>query len=273
MEEATRSQSSALAVPLDGAEPPVVAVVLEPGRPRWTPSCSGRPPVWRKRSAVVSSPSDRSPPMISNAAMGPRSTRAKRGRRGRGSWSPGPRDGSTRGRRRRRTRRRAGGGGRLGRLGGLGGGPPAMGGAGTEHDVRARGGRHGPPRPSVRDLWETPSPSTSSTADLVAAKPAFSGALVADITCASAVQMVTVRPGVLAVPSPAATPPPSCTARRWQAGTGSPSVSRRRDDDIEVLARADVVIGVGTGVAARGVREPQPTGRGHWEPSWPPRER
>ena len=32
---------------------------------------------------------------------------------------------------------------------------------------------------------------------LVAAKPAFAGALVADITCRSATQMVTVRPGVL----------------------------------------------------------------------------
>ena len=32
---------------------------------------------------------------------------------------------------------------------------------------------------------------------LVAAKPAFAGALVADITCRSAAQMVTVRPGVL----------------------------------------------------------------------------
>ncbi len=32
---------------------------------------------------------------------------------------------------------------------------------------------------------------------LVASKPAFAGALVADITCRSATQMVTVRPGVL----------------------------------------------------------------------------
>ena len=38
---------------------------------------------------------------------------------------------------------------------------------------------------------------------LVAAKPAFAGALVADITCRSAIQMVTVRPGVLPAPPPA----------------------------------------------------------------------
>ena len=37
---------------------------------------------------------------------------------------------------------------------------------------------------------------------LVASKPAFAGALVADITCRSATQMVTVRPGVLASPEP-----------------------------------------------------------------------
>ena len=37
---------------------------------------------------------------------------------------------------------------------------------------------------------------------LVAAKPAFAGALVADITCRSATQMVTVRPGVLPLPPP-----------------------------------------------------------------------
>jgi len=88
-------------------------------------------------------------------------------------------------------------------------------------------------------------------AGLVAAKPAFSGALVADITWTSAIRMVTVRPGVLPLPvgGPA-------------AGTGDPPTEevevtpRRRvvrlavtrDDDVEVLARSEVVIGVGTGV-------------------------
>jgi electron transfer flavoprotein alpha subunit len=38
--------------------------------------------------------------------------------------------------------------------------------------------------------------------ELVAAKPAFSGALVADITCTSDVRLVSVRPGVLPLPTP-----------------------------------------------------------------------
>jgi electron transfer flavoprotein alpha subunit len=83
---------------------------------------------------------------------------------------------------------------------------------------------------------------------LVAAKPAFSGALVADITCTSPVQLVTVRPGVLSVP----TPRPVGTVRHDRQTIepiGRVRVrSRRRDDDVEVLARAEVVIGVGAGV-------------------------
>ena len=83
---------------------------------------------------------------------------------------------------------------------------------------------------------------------LIAAKPAFAGALVADITCRSPVQMVTVRPGVL-------------PARPLRRGTGeivTHPVSTRhrvrvlgeqRNDDVETLARAPVVIGVGQGVA------------------------
>ena len=57
------------------------------------------------------------------------------------------------------------------------------------------------PRPRrARDWWATPSRSRRTAAALVAAKPAFAGALVADITCRSATQMVTVRPGVLPAP-------------------------------------------------------------------------
>ena len=59
-----------------------------------------------------------------------------------------------------------------------------------------------PPPPRARDWWATPSRSSARDDVLVAAKPAFAGALVADITCRSATQMVTVRPGVL----PAARP-------------------------------------------------------------------
>jgi electron transfer flavoprotein alpha subunit len=80
--------------------------------------------------------------------------------------------------------------------------------------------------------------------ELVAAKPAFSGALVADITCTSEVSLVSIRPGVLPVP------PPRQLAPEVASWTMAPRsrvrvVSTRRDDDVEVLARADVVIGVG----------------------------
>jgi electron transfer flavoprotein alpha subunit len=82
---------------------------------------------------------------------------------------------------------------------------------------------------------------------LVAAKPAFSGALVADITCTSAVQLVTVRPGMLPVPVPSRRPARR-TVRPLSARGRLRVLSQRRDDDLEVLARAEVVIGVGTGV-------------------------
>jgi electron transfer flavoprotein alpha subunit len=80
--------------------------------------------------------------------------------------------------------------------------------------------------------------------ELVAAKPAFSGALVADIFCTSDVRLVTVRPGVLPlVPSRDHTPDVSS----WPITPRSRvrTVSQRRDDDVEVLARAEAVIGVG----------------------------
>ena len=93
---------------------------------------------------------------------------------------------------------------------------------------------------------------------LVAAKPAFAGALVADITCRSATQMVTVRPGVLPAPLPRperAVP----VLTRTAAGRGRVRVlSDRRDDDVETLARAPVVIGVGTGVTPEEYEELSP---------------
>lgn len=89
--------------------------------------------------------------------------------------------------------------------------------------------------------------------ELVAAKPAFSGALVADITCRSAVRLVTVRPGVLPVSVDAL--PGHGDGREAELVEFEVTPRRRvvsrsstRDDDVEVLARADVVIGVGTGV-------------------------
>jgi electron transfer flavoprotein alpha subunit len=82
---------------------------------------------------------------------------------------------------------------------------------------------------------------------LVAAKPAFAGALVADITCRSALQLVTVRPGVLPVPADRA--PQARTDHLAVPTLGRVRVlSETRDDDVEALTRAAVVIGVGTGV-------------------------
>jgi electron transfer flavoprotein alpha subunit len=83
---------------------------------------------------------------------------------------------------------------------------------------------------------------------LVAAKPAFAGALVADITCTSATQMATVRPGVLPVAANEHRAARVETRRLLTRGRVR-VLSERRDDDVETLARAEVVIGVGTGVA------------------------
>ena len=69
---------------------------------------------------------------------------------------------------------------------------------------------------------------------LVAAKPAFAGALVADITCRSATQMVTVRPGVL--PAPALRPRRDVpvltrTGRHPGPGPGAVGAAQRRRGD------------------------------------------
>jgi electron transfer flavoprotein alpha subunit len=84
---------------------------------------------------------------------------------------------------------------------------------------------------------------------LVAWKPAFGGQLAAAITSTSDVQLVTVRPGVLALLAPR---PPG------RASVGTLPVQRRnrvrtlgsgRDDDVDRLASAAVVVGAGAGVA------------------------
>jgi electron transfer flavoprotein alpha subunit len=92
---------------------------------------------------------------------------------------------------------------------------------------------------------------------LVAAKPAFAGALVADITCRSATQMVTVRPGVL--PTPPRRVGAAAVLTRAAPARGRVRVlSERRDDDVETLARAQVVIGVGIGVTPEEYAELSP---------------
>jgi electron transfer flavoprotein alpha subunit len=82
---------------------------------------------------------------------------------------------------------------------------------------------------------------------LVAAKPAFSGALVADVTCRSATQMATVRPGVLP-PGVGGARTGVVEDREVRARGRVRVLGQRRNDDVETLARAEVVIGVGTAV-------------------------
>ncbi|HSZ37881.1 MAG TPA: FAD-binding protein [Acidimicrobiales bacterium] len=87
---------------------------------------------------------------------------------------------------------------------------------------------------------------------LVAGKPAFAGALVADITCRTPTQMVTVRPGVLPASGEArpGAEPATQPLRRAVGTRGRLQIlGERRNDDLEALARAQVVIGVGSGVA------------------------
>lgn len=84
---------------------------------------------------------------------------------------------------------------------------------------------------------------------LVAAKPAFGGQLVAEIHCSSAIQMATVRAGVLPRPEPRVARTLSVTTLAIERRSRVRILRREREDDINDLATADVVIGVGTGVA------------------------
>ncbi len=84
---------------------------------------------------------------------------------------------------------------------------------------------------------------------LVAWKPAFGGQLVAAIHCASAVQMATVRAGVLPTLAPRSSPAPKVVELPAPAIRGRVCIlSRTRDDNLDVLAEAHTVIGVGQGV-------------------------
>ena len=83
---------------------------------------------------------------------------------------------------------------------------------------------------------------------LVGWKPAFGGALVAAITATSDVQLVTVRPGMLAVPDPRPAGDVPVTLQRAAPRRRVQHVESVRDDELDALALADVVVGVGTGV-------------------------
>lgn len=82
---------------------------------------------------------------------------------------------------------------------------------------------------------------------LVAGKPACSASLLVDIACTSPVQVVTVRPGVLAVPRPT-----GALARVGSVHAHPRARVLRRSvrqvDEVDALTRAEVVVGVGRGV-------------------------
>ena len=84
---------------------------------------------------------------------------------------------------------------------------------------------------------------------LVAWKPAFGGQLVAAIGATSPIQMATVRAGVMTAPKPRAAGRVPEVASIDMSGRGRVRVlARTREDDLDVLGEAAVVIGVGRGV-------------------------
>jgi electron transfer flavoprotein alpha subunit len=86
---------------------------------------------------------------------------------------------------------------------------------------------------------------------LIGWKPAFGGQLVAAITADTPIQMATVRPGVLPVLEPrASVPPPVETVPAERSGRVR-RLDGGRDDNVDLLAAAPVVVGVGMGVDHR----------------------
>ena len=79
---------------------------------------------------------------------------------------------------------------------------------------------------------------------LVSWKPAFGGRLVAAIRSTSAIQMATVRPGVLLRPTPRETRMPSMERHRVEAASRLRVTSRQRNDQLDALAMASRVVGL-----------------------------
>jgi electron transfer flavoprotein alpha subunit len=82
---------------------------------------------------------------------------------------------------------------------------------------------------------------------LVAWKPAFGGQLVAAITSTSAVQMATVRAGMLPALAPRVATA-SVLAIPAEPRGRVRVLARTRDDDLDTLAEAHVVVGIGQGI-------------------------
>jgi electron transfer flavoprotein alpha subunit len=83
---------------------------------------------------------------------------------------------------------------------------------------------------------------------LVAWKPAFGGQLVAAITATSPVQLATLRAGVLPLLSPRSATTIEIRHMPVPRRSRLQVRNRTRDDDIDTLAEADAVVGVGAGV-------------------------
>ena len=84
--------------------------------------------------------------------------------------------------------------------------------------------------------------------ELVSWKPAFGGRLVAAIRSISAIQMATVRPGVLPRPAAREGRTPSIERHCVELTSRLRVVSRRRNDQLDALAMASRVVGVGMGI-------------------------
>jgi len=83
---------------------------------------------------------------------------------------------------------------------------------------------------------------------LVAWKPAFGGQLVAAIETRSPVQLATIRVGVLPAPAPRAEHAVESRTVAAAPRNRVKVLARTRDDDLDTLAEAGAVIGVGRGV-------------------------
>jgi electron transfer flavoprotein alpha subunit len=83
---------------------------------------------------------------------------------------------------------------------------------------------------------------------LIGWKPAFGGQISAAITSESATQIATIRPGVLPILRPRAERKCSVTIMAVKPRRRVEVVDSSRDDDIEILGSARVVVGVGAGV-------------------------
>ncbi|HWW54549.1 MAG TPA: FAD-binding protein [Acidimicrobiales bacterium] len=83
---------------------------------------------------------------------------------------------------------------------------------------------------------------------LVGWKPAFGGRLVAAITASSSIQLVTVRPGMLALFAPRPSGSLASTELVVESAGRVRHLDSARDDELDELMRAPAVVGVGTGV-------------------------